>query len=150
LILTSVSGRSVMGMRCPKCFHRSVHKKLTSTERIEVASGVTVEVVVNKCHCDYCGHEYLDDEAHAEIIQMVMRARHREKLADYAHEAWSGWMKYLFGKCVENSDGEVTIPAWAVQRWQRQMNTAYADLPYEERKSDQNEADKMLAIMEDK
>lgn len=76
----------------------------------------------------------------------------REALAEYAHEAWSGWMKYLFGK-TETSErffsGEivVVIPRWAVDRWQRQMNTPYADLPESEKESDRAEADKMLAIL---
>ncbi len=29
----------------------------------------------------------------------------REKLAEYAHEAWSGWMRYLFEKSERNPDG---------------------------------------------
>jgi len=72
----------------------------------------------------------------------------REALAEYAHEAWSGWMKYLFSKTMRESitGGEI-IPAWAVERWQRQLSTPYADLPEEEKESDRAEADKMLAIM---
>lgn len=141
-------------MRCPKCFYDSVHKKMSHTKEINHQTG-TVRVVVHVCHCDYCGHEYLDDEARAEIVRAVMRDWHREMLAAYAHEAWSGWMKYLFEKCsvataLMGEDGDVVIPKWAVERWKRQMNTAYADLPYEERASDQNEADKMLAIVEGK
>lgn len=76
----------------------------------------------------------------------------REQLADYAHEAWSGWMKYLFAKCeyIEEMDdprGALAIPAWAVERWMRQMQTRYADLPESEKASDRDEADKMLAIV---
>lgn len=81
----------------------------------------------------------------------------REALADYAHEAWSGWMKYLFEKCEpihrlkEGTQREVEVclmmPPWAVERWQRQMSTPYVDLPEEEKKSDREEADRMLAIM---
>lgn len=48
----------------------------------------------------------------------------REKLAEYAHNAWSGWMKYLFDKSIINNDGTCTIPKWAVERWQRQLNTS--------------------------
>jgi hypothetical protein len=72
----------------------------------------------------------------------------REALAEYAHEAWSGWMKYMFSKTMRESitGGEI-IPAWAVERWQRQLSTPYADLPEEEKESDRAEADKMLAIM---
>lgn len=71
----------------------------------------------------------------------------REKLAEYAHAAWSGWMKYLFEKSTQNTDGTVTIPAWAVSRWQRQMNTLYEALPANEKESDGVEADRMIAIM---
>jgi len=70
----------------------------------------------------------------------------REALAAYAHEAWSGWMQYLFGKCAEEG-GTLIIPVWAVARWTRQMSTAYADLPESEKASDRAEADKMLAIL---
>jgi hypothetical protein len=72
----------------------------------------------------------------------------REQLADYAHEAWSGWMRYLFEKSQANPDGTVTIPAWAVERWAQQMNTPYGSLPENEKESDRAEADKMLAIMQ--
>lgn len=81
----------------------------------------------------------------------------REELAAYAHEAWSGWMEYLFSKCdiaqsgpafeADAPDGRLIIPAWAVERWTRQMNTPYADLPESEKESDRKEADRMLAIM---
>lgn len=71
----------------------------------------------------------------------------REKLAAYAHMAWSGWMIYLFSKSVHNADGSVTIPPLLVERWKRQMNTRYRDLPETEKESDRSEADKMLAIV---
>ena len=73
----------------------------------------------------------------------------REALAEYAHEAWSGWMKYLFKKTYfDTTVKEVVIPKWAVERWMRQMNTLYADLPESEKENDRAEADRMLAIME--
>jgi hypothetical protein len=71
----------------------------------------------------------------------------REKLASYAHEAWSGWMKYVFEKSTKNDDGSVTIPASLVERWTRQMNTPYEMLPDSEQKSDVVEAEKMLEIV---
>lgn len=70
----------------------------------------------------------------------------RELFADYAHEAWSGWMRYMFGKSTKNSDGSITIPSASVERWERQMNTPYVDLPEHEKKSDLDEADKILVI----
>jgi len=72
----------------------------------------------------------------------------REKLAEYAHEAWSGWMRYLFEKSSENKDGTICIPLWAVKRWKRQASTSYKDLPEDEKKLDKEEADKMIAIFE--
>ena len=71
----------------------------------------------------------------------------REKLAEYAHAAWAGWMKYLFEKSSCHEDGSVTIPPDLVERWQRQASTLYADLPANEQASDLEEADKMLTIM---
>lgn len=71
----------------------------------------------------------------------------REQLAEYAHTAWSGWMKYMFSKSITNSDGTVTIPASLVKRWTRQANTPYRSLPSNEKKSDREEADKMIYIM---
>ncbi len=70
----------------------------------------------------------------------------REALAAYAHEAWSGWMRYMFSKCFSNDAGELTIPAWAVARWTRQACTTYWDLPLGEPDSDRAEADKILEI----
>lgn len=71
----------------------------------------------------------------------------REKLAEYAHVAWAGWIRYMFSKCTLNPDGTLTIPAWAVDRWSRQMNTDYCDLPASEQASDLAEADRMLEII---
>lgn len=71
----------------------------------------------------------------------------REKLASYAHDAWAGWMKYLFKKSIKNENGTVLIPSWAVERWKRQMNLKYYELPEEEKASDRKEADEMLTII---
>lgn len=70
----------------------------------------------------------------------------KEQLAAYAHQAWSGWMQYLFSKSTECADGSASIPAWAVSRWKRQMITPYPSLPPDEQESDRAEADKILAI----
>lgn len=72
----------------------------------------------------------------------------REKLAQLAHSQWSGWMEYLFSKGTFNDDGTWTMPAWAVERWKRQMITPYADLPEPEQESDRKEADKFLEVID--
>jgi hypothetical protein len=68
-----------------------------------------------------------------------------EELAAYSHGAWAQWMKYMFGKCQEVPGG-VLIPEPLVQRWTRQMNTVYRDLPEDEKKSDRDEAQKIMCI----
>jgi hypothetical protein len=79
-----------------------------------------------------------------------------ERLAALAHEQWSGWMRYLFSKCVgviphpEQQPGvpEVAaIPPDLEKRWQRQLSTPYADLPEHEKESDRIEARKVLALL---
>jgi len=70
----------------------------------------------------------------------------RERIAEQAHVSWSGWMEHLFRKSTLNSDGTVTIPSWAVERWRRQVATPYAALSEEEKGSDRDEADAYLGI----
>ncbi len=73
----------------------------------------------------------------------------RERLAELCHSQWSGWVEYQFSKGVFNDDGSWTMPAWAVSRWTRQINTPYAELPKDEQVSDMFEADKFLKILEE-
>ena len=74
----------------------------------------------------------------------------REALAALCHEQWSGWMKYLFSKCVErdrDSGGKcLVIPEWAAVRWGEQANTPYRNLSNAEQDSDRKEADRFLAV----
>lgn len=68
-------------------------------------------------------------------------------LSKYAHDVWSRWVKSLFSKSYDNSDGSITIPKDLVLRWKRQMTTEYEDLTKEEQKSDQVEADNILDVI---
>ena len=79
----------------------------------------------------------------------------KEKLAKLAHSQWSGWMGYLFSKCIEYEPNQVQaekgaliIPKWAVDRWRRQAETDYTDLSKPEMDSDRAEADKFLAVFQ--
>lgn len=69
-----------------------------------------------------------------------------EGIAELTHGQWSNWMKYLFSKGSFGPDGTWTMPAWAVERWDRQMNTPYSELSPEEKDSDRREADKLVEI----
>jgi hypothetical protein len=72
----------------------------------------------------------------------------REQLAALAHEQWSGWMRYLFEKCYSDHHGmAVVMPRESADRWRRQMNTPYAQLPEAEKDSDRKEADRVLALL---
>ncbi len=71
----------------------------------------------------------------------------REQLARLAHQQWAGWLKYMFANSFHDQDGTVVIPKWAVDRWTRQMNTEYKDLPGDEKESDRTEADKVMDLI---
>jgi hypothetical protein len=80
----------------------------------------------------------------------------REALADYAHEAWSGWMRYMLPLLqpllqydldslqIMTLPGEKQRAYEHIRRWRRQMQTAYPDLPEKEQLSDLAEADRIL------
>jgi hypothetical protein len=73
-----------------------------------------------------------------------------EALAGYAHDAWSGWMRYLFNKSELQPSGEILITNDLADRWSRQIETPYAELPEDEKESDRKEARKMLDIVQPK
>ena len=70
-----------------------------------------------------------------------------EAMAAEAHESWAQWMEYLYSKSTKNPDGSVTIPAASVERWNRQMDTAYDDLPEGEKESDREEARRYIRVI---
>lgn len=73
-----------------------------------------------------------------------------EKIANEAHEVWAGWHKYQMKYCkqelvcgLESSDDLMkgvkrmaVIPTDKQERWDRQANTPYSELPESEKKSD--------------
>lgn len=70
-----------------------------------------------------------------------------EKIADVQHKIWAHWMAYLFDVSEQNEDGSVNIPADKVSRWKRQVSTQYSDLSTEEKKSDLEQASKLLSFI---
>ena len=91
----------------------------------------------------------------------------RERLAKFVHEdVWAHWMKYLFSRGTitplegqlsfyeENEPAKVDKGTYClspsnVERWKRQMNTDYEDLPEDEKKSDRELADKLMKLLEE-
>ena len=72
-----------------------------------------------------------------------------EQLADKEHASWASWMKYLFSRCPMRSDGAKIIPFELVERWQRQIDTPYAELSEREKQSDRDEVVHILSIIEE-
>ena len=114
------------GWQCPKC-HR-------------IYSPSTAE-------CSQCNFDVRTAEIEAEAAEESQAYLLREKIAQLAHEQWSGWMDYLFSKGVFNPDGTWTMPVEFVERWQRQARTPYAELSSPEQDSNRKEADKFLAVL---
>lgn len=79
----------------------------------------------------------------------MLKTRIVDKLADYEHNRWSRWQKYLFSKCIFNKDGSLIIPKEYVDRWTRQMNTNYDNLSNEEKSSDIKEANRIIERIKD-
>ncbi len=69
-----------------------------------------------------------------------MKDKILEETAKLCHKQWTGWMKYLFKKGVFNENGTWSMPKEFVERWLRQTNTEYEELPEYEKESDRIEA----------
>ncbi len=85
--------------------------------------------------------------------QSVEYAQLRERLASLQHDIWSHWMKHLFSICrpeYEHHEAEIdsaVIPYDYAKRWRRQLSTPYSELSEEEKRSDREQADKLLALL---
>ena len=58
-----------------------------------------------------------------------------EQLAAVEHERWSHWQRYVHSKCVSQPDGSLLLPADLVARWEKQIDTKYAELDEQERET---------------
>ena len=91
-----------------------------------------------------CVSDYEELEAE---LEKYRSDKFKEKLANLCHEQWSGWMGYLFGKCVKLPNGKMVMPKWAVERWSWQMITPYSKLSGAEKDSDRDEADRFIKLI---
>ena len=86
-----------------------------------------------------------------------------ELIADFFHENWSHWMKYMFEVAVNVAEDSESL-AWMnrtglvaytfnedmYDRWQRQMKTPYSELSEKEKDSDREWAEKLLKLLSEK
>lgn len=70
-----------------------------------------------------------------------------EQLAHIEHERWSHWQQYMHSKAHRQNDGSLILPADLVERWERQMETPYAELTEEEKESDREQVRKYLPLL---
>lgn len=66
-----------------------------------------------------------------------------ERLAAQAHRSWAGWTDWMLEKLDQTHDSGETFR----ERWTRQIQTPYRDLPEAEKESDRIEARAYLAII---
>jgi hypothetical protein len=59
-----------------------------------------------------------------------------DRLAEVEHERWAHWQRYVHSKGERQADGSIVLPPDLVRRWERQIETPYADLSEDEKKSD--------------
>ena len=94
---------------------------------------------------DGCGepeHNQTPEQVKQEILEEFI-----ENGAEIEHRRWSNWQKYLHSLCTKNDDGTLTIPAWQVERAERQIATDYLDLTEKEKESDRKEVRTYIPIL---
>ncbi len=78
----------------------------------------------------------------------------RQQLAAIEHQRWADWQEYMFNLCQPDLDemdeptGGLVIPTELVDRWNRQIITAYAGLSEKEQASDMEQVDRYWPIVE--
>jgi hypothetical protein len=72
-----------------------------------------------------------------------------EQLADLEHARWAHWQRYLHDHAERTDDGALVIAADMVERWERQIETPYADLPEEEKESDREQVRRYIPLVAD-
>lgn len=58
-------------------------------------------------------------------------------------------MHYVFSQCIPTGEGAFSIPPGLVRHWARQMDTPYEELSEREKESDREQADKVLAVLDE-
>ncbi len=70
-----------------------------------------------------------------------------ERLAEYAHDAYSSYMAYFLKRLDQDDDGNLIIPKSYAQNLRTLIATGYNELPEDDKQGDREEAEKMLEIV---
>jgi len=89
--------------------------------------------------------------------KLEKREQLKEKLAKFIHEdLWAHWMEHFFNVTYRMKQHHEGIPSMVDvlpqrfgDRWRRQKNMKYEDLPEDEKKSDRELAEKLMKLLEE-
>ena len=70
-----------------------------------------------------------------------------EQLAAIEHERWAHWQRFMHGKGERTPDGSLVLPADLVAKWERLIETPYAQLTDNERESDREQVRRYLPVV---
>ena len=66
-----------------------------------------------------------------------------ESLAEFFHNQWIHWMKYMIPIIEENNEETVE----SINKWKKQMKTPYKKLTNKEKESDREQVDKFFDFL---
>lgn len=67
-----------------------------------------------------------------------------DRLAAIEHERWAQWQRHLHATAERLEDGRLVLPADQVASWERQVETAFADLDLAEQERDREQVRRYL------
>lgn len=67
-----------------------------------------------------------------------------EDLAAIEHERWAHWQRFMHEQGRRQPDGSLVLPADLVAKWDRLIDTPYAQLTEKERESDRDQVRRYL------
>jgi len=71
----------------------------------------------------------------------------RRKLAAIEHERWADWQRLMHEQCSRLAGGSLAIPAFLVERWERQIATPFDQLTDAEQQSDLEQVDRYWPLI---
>lgn len=84
----------------------------------------------------------MERQAAEKLLEGVLDA-----LAAIEHERWSHWQRFMHDQAVMQPDGSMILPAQLVKKWEKQIQTVFADLSEKEKDSDREQVKKYLPVI---